>query len=160
MSITRVTSRVLADNSVGTAQLSAGAVGTAQLSAEAVTFEKLAQSSKILASNTLNSTTQEFTDTTFSISQPGWLIVSGNCVANYNGTISNAGNYAFIYLNNNLIAHDGMFEGESGSIGFYTNAVGMSILTPGTHTLRLEHFKVPAGTVRTSSRLSYVVFPI
>ncbi len=156
--ITFTDNTALSSGVIGTAQLSAGAVTTTAIASGAVTFAKLASDSKILQSGTVTGTTQQFISTTFTIPQPGWLITTGNCVANYSGTTVNAGNYAFLSHNGTIIAHDGMFEGESGSVAFYSNATGMNFLSAGIHTIQLEH-TVTAAT-RNSSRLSWVVFPV
>jgi hypothetical protein len=153
-----VTTNKLALSAVTTDKILNNAVTTDKIVDSSITFAKLAPSSKTLTSNTLTATTQQFINASFTISQPGWLIVSGNCVASYSGSVANAGNYVFISLNGTIIAHDGMFEGESASVTFYSNAVGMSYLAAGDHTLQLQH--VVQSASRSSARLSYVVFPI
>lgn len=158
-----VTSDKIALSGVDTANINNGAITEAKIADSVISFAKLAASSKILASGSLAGTTDVNIDTSFTISQPGWLIVTGNCTANYSsGSVVNAGNYAFIYLDGtasgNIIATDGMFEGESATVNFYSNAVGMAGVAAGTHTLRLNH-TVTAAT-RIASRLSWVVFPI
>ena len=66
------------------------------------------------------------------------LTINASAVATYNGSIRNAGIALFIRLNDEVLASDYSFEGESQSITFRSSASTTVLLQPGRYNLEIE----------------------
>ncbi|MEM6721366.1 MAG: hypothetical protein AAF611_18710 [Bacteroidota bacterium] len=76
------------------------------------------------------------------INKPCLFFVTANANGNYNGPVRNAGIILRIYLNDEEIASDFSFEGESASVTFSSSASSTLYLQPGSYNLRVERENV------------------
>ena len=110
---------------------------------------------------TLTGTTQSSLSQSFTINRAGWLMVVGDGSATINAAGSyNSGLRIRVNLNGNQIASDYSFEGSSSSVIFTCNAIGMRLLTPGTHTIAVFSDIGPSWITRDNISLSWLVIPV
>ena len=77
---------------------------------------------------------------------PSLLTINANATATYTGGLANAGIRLYIELEEEIIASDMSFEGESSTITFYSSASKTVYLKPGRYNL-----KVDRDDIRTNS---------
>lgn len=96
------------------------------------------QAVKIIASNEFETTdVNGIWQDTIELDTTALLTINASAVASYNGNVRNAGIALVIRLNDELIASDYSFEGESSSITFRSSASTTLFLQPGRYDLEV-----------------------
>lgn len=113
-----------------------------------------------LSYGTLTGTTEEFLQTIITTTRRGWLMAVGNGQAYYIGPSRGAGIRVTVHLNGTTIASDYSYDSPSTSITFTANALGMRLINPGTHDIRVYNNLDNTSMVRSEISLSWVVIPV